>query len=219
MAKKLKLVIGKWGYELTMHKFTPEQYKKITNHSIENCITLEEVFLYELSEILDVGNDWYDFDSLGHYYGPSLPDCKLFVFEDGNTIPREYDISHVETEEVISKIENDDTNIFVTYVSSEKGNLKILELELEETNFDINKLKLELNVILTPNNVYELINEVSYGGKILYGDNGDTTGKGLTCEIKLPLKIIEKEKKLVINTIKDLEEKEKWAEGEGPQTD
>ena len=105
-------------------------------------------------------------------------------------------------------------------MSSEKGNLKTFELELkDDEEFDIKKLKLEINVILTPNNVYEIVNEATYNGESLYGDGGDTTGKGLDCEVKLPLSILKEEKRLVSSNLKELEEKEKWAEGEGPQTD
>ena len=85
--------------------------------------------------------------------------------------------------------------------------------------FDIKKLKLEINVILTPNNVYEIVNEADYNGEVLCSDGGDTTGKGLDCEIKLPLSFIKEEKRLVISTMEELIEKEKWTEGEGPQTD
>jgi len=220
MSKKLELVVGRWGYELTMEKFTPKQYEKITEFALEQDITVDDVFLYHLSEVLEIGNDWYDFDSLGHYYGPSSPDCTLMVFNEKRELLEEYNIEDIEYNEVISKIEEDRDNILVTYVSSEKGNLKTFELELkDDEEFDIKNLALEVNVILTPNNVYEIVNEGTYKGEPLYGDGGDTTGKGLECEIKLPLSIIEEEKQLVSTTLKELEEKEKWIEGEGPQTD
>jgi len=219
MSKKLELIIGRWGHELTMNEFTPEEYKKIEDYALENNKEIEDVILYEIGDALDTGNDWYDFDNLGHYYGPSSPDCKLMVYE-GTKQLGEYDVCEIEYSEVISKIESKPDNILVTYVSSEKGNLKTFELELKDgEEFDIKKLKLEINVILTPNNVYEIVNEATYNGESLYGDGGDTTGKGLDCEVKLPLSILKEEKRLVSSTLKELEEKEKWAEGEGPQTD
>lgn len=68
-------------------------------------------------------------------------------------------------------------------------------MELKEDEiFDIKKLTLEINVILTPNNVYEIVGEADYNGRILFSDGGDTTGKGLDCEIKLPMSIIKEEK-------------------------
>jgi len=219
MSKKLELIIGRWGHELTMNEFTPQEYKKIEDYALENNKEIEDVILYEIGEALDTGNDWYDFDNLGHYYGPSSPDCKLMVYE-GTKLLGEYEVPQLEYEEVISKIESKPDNILVTYVSSEKGNLKTFELELkEEEEFDIKKLKLEINVILTPNNVYEIVGEANYNGKTLFSDSGDTTGKGLDCEIKLPLSFIKEEKLLVTSTAEELIEKEKWSEGEGPQTD
>ena len=219
MSKKLELIIGRWGHELTINEFTPQEYKKIEDYALENNKEIEDVILYEIGDALNTGNDWYDFDNLGHYYGPSSPDCKLMVY-NGTNLLGEYEIPQLEYEEVISKIESKPDNILVTYVSSEKGNLKTFELELkEEEEFDIKKLKLEINVILTPNNVYEIVGEANYNGKTLFSDSGDTTGKGLDCEIKLPLSFIKEEKLLVTSTIEELIEKEKWSEGEGPQTD
>lgn len=219
MSKKLKLIIGRWGHELTMNEFTPEEYKKIQDYALENNKEIEDVILYEIGDALDMGNDWYDFDNLGHYYGPSSPDCKLMVYE-GTKQLGEYDVCELEYSEVISKIESKPDNILVTYISSEKGNLKTFEVELKDgEEFDIKKLKLEINVILTPNNVYEIVGEADYDGEVLFSDGGDTTGKGLDCEIKLPLSFIREEKRLVISTMEELIEKEKWSEGEGPQTD
>ena len=220
MTKKLELVVGRWGYELTMNEFTPIQYKKIQEYALKHDKHIEDVILYEIGDALDIGNDWYDFDNLGHYYGPSSPDCSLMVYNDKGERIEEHNIDEINYNEVISKIESQDDNILVTYVSSEKGNLKTFELELkDDEEFDIKKLKLEINVILTPNNVYEIVNEATYDGESLYGDGGDTTGKGLDCEIKLPLSLLEEEKRLVNTPLKELEEKEKWTEGEGPQTD
>jgi len=219
MSKKLELIIGRWGHELTMNEFTPEEYKKIQDYALENNKEIEDVILYEIGDALDTGNDWYDFDNLGHYYGPSSPDCKLMVYE-GTKQLGEYDVCELEYSEVISKIESKPDNILVTYISSEKGNLKTFEVELKDgEEFDIKKLKLEINVILTPNNVYEIVGEADYDGEVLFSDGGDTTGKGLDCEIKLPLSFIREEKRLVISTMEELIEKEKWSEGEGPQTD
>lgn len=219
MSKKLELVIGKWGHELTMNEFTPEEYKQIENYTLENNKEIEDVLLYEIGDALNSGNDWYDFDNLGHYYGPSSSDCKLMVYEDTKLLD-EYDICEIEYSETISKIENKTDNILVTYISSEKGNLKTFELKLKDgEKFDIRKLKLEINVILTPNNVYEIVGEAEYDGKNLFSDGGDTIGKGLDCEIKLPLSFIREEKRLVTITMEELIEKEKWSEGEGPQTD
>jgi len=219
MSKKLELIIGRWGHELTMNEFTPEEYKKIQDYALENNKEIEDVILYEIGDALDTGNDWYDFDNLGHYYGPSSPDCKLMVYE-GTKLLGEYDVCELEYSEVISKIESKPDNILVTYISSEKGNLKTFELELKDgEEFDLKKLKLEINVILTPNNVYEIVGEADYDNETLFSDGGDTTGKGLDCEIKLPLSFIREEKRLVITTMEELIEKEKWSEGEGPQTD
>ena len=205
MTKKIELVVGRWGYELTMEEFTPIQYKKITEFALKNDINVEEVFLQHIGEVLDTGNDWYDFDSLGHYYGASSPDCTLKVFNEKRELLEEYNVDDIEYNEVISKIEEDMNNILVTYVSSEKGNLKTFELELKDNEeFDIKNLKLEVNVILTPNNVYELVNEATYNGKPLDSDGGDTTGKGLDWEIKLPLSIIAEEKQLVISALKKI---------------
>lgn len=220
MTKKLELVVGRWGYELTMNEFTPAQYKKIQEYASKNDKHLEDVIIYEIGDALDIGNDWYDFDNLGHYYGPSSPDCTLMVYDENGERIEEHNLGEVNYNEVISKIEGDPNNVLVTYVSSEKGNLKTFELELkDDEKFDIKKLKLEINVILTPNNVYEIVNEATYNGEPLYGDGGDTTGKGLDCEIKVPLSIIEEEKKLTPSNLKELKEKEQWTEGEGPQTD
>jgi len=219
MSKKLELIIGRWGHELTMNEFTPEEYKKIEGYALENNKEIEDVILYEIGDALDTGNDWYDFDNLGHYYGPSSPDCKLMVYQ-GTKLLGEYDVSGLEYSETISKIESKSDNILVTYISSEKGNLKTFELELKDgEEFDIKKLKLEINVILTPNNVYEIVGEADYDGEVLFSDGGDTTGKGLDCEIKLPISFIKEEKRLVISSMEELIEKEKWSEGEGPQTD
>lgn len=219
MSKKLELIIGRWGHELTMNEFTPEEYKKIEYYALENNKEIEDVLLYEIGDALDTGNDWYDFDNLGHYYGPSSPDCKLMVHQ-GTKLLGEYDVSELEYSETISKIESKVDNILVTYISSEKGNLKTFELELKDgEEFDIKKLKLEINVILTPNNVYEIVGEADYDGEVLFSDGGDTTGKGLDCEIKLPISFIKEEKRLVVSTMEELIEKEKWSEGEGPQTD
>jgi len=219
MSKKLELIIGRWGHELTMNEFTPEEYKKIQDYALENNKEIEDVILYEIGDALDSGNDWYDFDNLGHYYGPSSPDCKLMIYQ-GTKLLGEYDVSGLEYSETISKIESKSDNILVTYISSEKGNLKTFELELKDgEEFDIKKLKLEINVILTPNNVYEIVGEADYDGEVLFSDGGDTTGKGLDCEIKLPISFIKEEKRLVVSTMEELIEKEKWSEGEGPQTD
>jgi len=219
MSKKLELIIGRWGHELTMNEFTPEEYKKIQDYALENNKEIEDVILYEIGDALDTGNDWYDFDNLGHYYGPSSPDCKLMIYQ-GTKLLGEYDVSGLEYSETISKIESKSDNILVTYISSEKGNLKTFELELKDgEEFDIKKLKLEINVILTPNNVYEIVGEADYDGEVLFSDGGDTTGKGLDCEIKLPISFIKEEKRLVVSTMEELIEKEKWSEGEGPQTD
>jgi hypothetical protein len=220
MSKKLEICIGKWGHELTMNEFTPQEYKKITDFALKNEISIEDVFLYHAGEVLGSGNDWYDFDNLGHYYGPSSPHCTIMVFNESRELLEECNIDEVDYKEVISKIEEDINNVLVTYVSSEKGNLKTFELELKDNEeFDIQNLKLEINVILTSTNVYEIVNEATYNGEPLYGDGGGTTGKGLNCDIKLPLTIIEEEKQLTVSALQDLKEKEKWLEGEGPQTD
>jgi hypothetical protein len=218
--KKLELVVGRWGHELTMNEFTPAEYKKIQEYALKENKHIEDVILYEIGDALDTGNDWYDFDNLGHYYGPSSPDCTLMVFNEEGERLSEHNIDELEYEEVISKIESNPENILVTYMSSEKGNLKTFELELKEgEEFDIKKLKLEINVIFTPNNVYEIVNEATYNGESLHSDGGDTTGKGLDCEIKLPLSILKEEKRLVNTTLQELKEKEMWIKGDGPQTD
>ena len=51
---------------------------------------------------------------------------------EGTKLLGEYDICELEYSEVISKIESKPDNILVTYISSEKGNLKTFELELKE---------------------------------------------------------------------------------------
>ena len=130
MTKKLELVVGRWGYELTMNEFTPAQYKKIQEYASKNDKHIEDVIIYEIGDALDIGNDWYDFDNLGHYYGPSSPDCTLMVYDENGERIEEYNLDEVNYKEVISKIQGDPNNVLVTYVSSEKGNLKTFELDI-----------------------------------------------------------------------------------------
>jgi len=73
----------------------------------------------------------------------------------------------------------------VSFVTWEKGLMHSCEFEIgSEEEFDINKLKLVVDHIETPDNYYEIIKEMFYNGEPLNVDGfGDTTGKAFDVEI------------------------------------
>ena len=141
--KKVEIIVGGTGHEITRSNFTCEELKKVREYCEENDEDMESVLTNDLEEVLEDRGQWYDCDDLGHFMGGNLS-CKLYVTVDDD----EY------------------------------------EFETNDTQIQTNKLKLVVNQIETTDSVFDLIQEMWYGGLQLIGDGfSDTTGKAFDVEI------------------------------------
>ena len=189
--KKIEITIGGSGHEITRSKFTQEELDKVKKYCEENDEDIESVLTNDLEEVLDDRGSWYDCDDLGHFMGGNLS-CKIYVtiISMKDAIPQEEEFEF-ETDDAEITYSTEHTwpkfkdGIMVSFVTWEKGTMESCELELDDNEeFDIKKLKLKVLEIETPENVYEIINELSYDGEPLNGDGfGDTTGKAFDVEI------------------------------------
>ena len=181
--KKIKILVGGTGHEITRSKFTEEELDKVEEYCKENDEDIESVLTNDLEEVLEDRGMWYDCDDLGHFMGGNLS-CKIYVSsKDGEY---EFETEDVEIE-YITKDEWPDFEggTMISFITWEKGTMDKCELELEDDEeFDIKKLKLFVRKLETPNSYFELIQELRYNNEPLNGDGfSDTTGKAFDVEI------------------------------------
>jgi hypothetical protein len=190
--KKIEIIIGGSGHEITRSKFTTEELNKVKEYCEKNDEDIESILTNDLDEVLEDRGSWYDCDDLGHFMGGNLS-CKIYVtvisMKDVAIHEEEYEFetrdAEIEYNREYSWPEFEDGKM-VSFVTWEKGTMDSCEFELNDSEeFDIKKLKLKVFEIETPSNVYEIINEVSYNGEPLNGDGfGDTNGKAFDVEIE-----------------------------------
>ena len=184
--KKIEIIVGGSGHEITRSRFTCEELDKIKKYCEENDSDMESVLTNELGEIFDDRGDWYDCDDLGHFMGGNLS-CKLYVTVDDDEYEFETKDAQIETRS--KDYPEFSGGTMVSFITWEKGILDTCEFEIgDDEEFDIKKLKLVVNQIETTDSVFDLIQELSYN---INGDyfplNGDgfsdTSGKAFDVEI------------------------------------
>ena len=79
--KKITIIIGGTGHEITRGKFTSEELDKVKKYCKENDTDMDSVLTNDLEEVLEDRGMWYDCDDLGHYMGANLS-CILYVTVD-----------------------------------------------------------------------------------------------------------------------------------------
>lgn len=185
--KKVEIVVGGTGHEITRSKFTCEEIKKIREYCQENDEDMESVLTNDLEEVLEGRGQWYDCDDLGHFMGGNLG-CKLYVTIDEEEYEFETDDVHIQTksQDYPTEVLDDGDGVMVSFITWEKGTLDSCEFEIgDDEEFDINKLKLVVNQIETTDSLYDLIQELWYDGKPLNGEGfSDTDGKAFDVEIE-----------------------------------
>ena len=182
--KKIEIIIGGSGHEITRSKFTCEEIKKIKEYCEKNDTDMESVLTNELGEVFEDRGDWYDCDDLGHFMGGNL-DCKIYVTTEDDDFEFETKDAQIENKSQDYPTEVLDDGVMVSFITWEKGTLDTCEFEIgDDEEFDINKLKLVVNQIETTDSVFDLIQELSYDGKPLNSDGfSDTSGKAFDVEI------------------------------------
>ena len=79
--KKIEIIVGGSGHEITRSKFTCEELKKIKKYCEENDTDMDSVLTNDLEEIFEDRGQWYDCDDLGHFMGGNLS-CTIYVTVD-----------------------------------------------------------------------------------------------------------------------------------------
>tara|TARA_R100000908_G_C3732564_1_gene131455 strand:+ start:195 stop:761 length:567 start_codon:yes stop_codon:yes gene_type:complete len=181
--KKVEILVGGTGHEITRSNFTCEELNKIREYCEENDDDMESVLTNDLEEVLEDRGQWYDCDDLGHFMGGNL-NCKLYVTVDDEKYEFETDDTEIETKSEDYPIL--DNGVMISFITWEKGILDTCEFEIgDDEEFDITKLKLVVKQIETTDNYFELIQELSYDGEPLNGDGfSDTDGKAFDVEIE-----------------------------------
>lgn len=186
--KKIKILVGGTGHEITRSKFTEEELDKVEKYCEENDVDRDAVLTNDLEEVLEDRGQWYECDDLGHFMGGNL-NCKLYVtVGEGETKSYreiEFETGDVEIETISKDYPEFDDGIMVSFITWEKGQMYSCEFEIgDDEEFDIKKLKLVVNQIETTDSIFDLIQELSYDGEPLNGDGfGDTTGKAFDVEV------------------------------------
>jgi hypothetical protein len=182
MSKKIEILVGGTGHEITRSNFTCEELKKIREYCEKNEEDMESVLTNDLEEVLEDRGQWYDCDDLGHFMGGNLS-CKLYVTVDEEEYEFETDDAQIETRSKDYPMFANGT--MISFITWEKGTLDTCEFEIgDDEEFDIKKLKLVVNQIETTDSVFEIIQEMWYGGEPLNGDGfSDTSGKAFDVEI------------------------------------
>lgn len=181
--KTIKIRVGGAGYEIVQSRFTNEEMGKLEKWIDKNGGDYETVFLYELENIFEERNAWFECNDLGHYYGASLSG-KIYLEDEDDVW--ELEISDVEHNmEEINYTPTDESGTTICCISWEKGTILEGEFEIgDDEEFDEKKLILEVKEIMSPSSIYEVITGFSYNGKEISNEGpGDTTGKGLEVEI------------------------------------
>ena len=180
--KKIEIVEGGSGHEITRSKFTCEELKKVKEYCEENDTDMESVLTHDLEEVLEDRGQWYDCDDLGHFMGGNLS-CKLYVTVDDDEYEFETNDAQIETRSKDYPMFANGT--MISFITWEKGTLDTCEFEIgDDKEFDIKKLKLIVNQIETTDSVFDLIQELWYDGEPLNGDGfSDTDGKAFDVEI------------------------------------
>ena len=180
--KKIEIIVGGSGHEITRSKFTCEELDKIKKYCEENDTDMDSVLTNDLEEIFEDRGQWYDCDDLGHFMGGNLS-CALYVTVDDDEY--EFETGDAEIEIISKDYPEFSGGTMVSFITWEKGTLDTCDFEIgDDEEFDIKKLKLVVNQIETTDSVYDLIQELSYGGEPLNGDGfSDTTGKAFDVEI------------------------------------
>jgi len=178
--KKVEIVLGGSGHEITRSKFTCEELDKVRKYCNENDTDMDSVLTNELEEVLENKGSWYDCDDEGHFMGANLS-CKLYVTIGDDEY--EFETKDANVEFTSEDYPDLDGGILVSFITWEKGTLDTCEFEIEG-DFDISKLTLVVSQIETSDSVYEIIKEMSYDGESLIGEGfSDTTGKAFEIEM------------------------------------
>jgi hypothetical protein len=181
--KKVEIILGGSGHEITRSKFTDDELNKVKSYCKENDEDIESVLTNNLEDVLEDRGMWYDCDDLGHFMGGNLG-CKIYVTINDDEF-------EFETGDATIELSNEHSwpkfsgGTMVSFVTWEKGTMDSCDFEInDDEDFDIKKLKLKALQIETPENIYEIISELTYDGEPLNGDGfGDTTGKAFDIEI------------------------------------
>ena len=76
--KKVEIILGGSGHEITRSKFTDDELNKVKSYCKENDEDIESVLTNNLEDVLEDRGMWYDCDDLGHFMGGNLG-CKIYV--------------------------------------------------------------------------------------------------------------------------------------------
>ena len=182
MSKKIEIIVGGSGHEITRSKFSCEELGKIKKYCEENDTDMDSVLTNDLDEIFEDRGQWYDCDDLGHFMGGNLS-CTIYVTVDDEE--SEFETADAKIEIVSKDYPELGDDMMVSFITWEKGTLDTCEFEIgDDEEFDIKKLKLVVNQIETTDSVFDLIQELSYDGEPLNGDGfSDTSGKAFDVEI------------------------------------
>ena len=202
--KNIKITFKVCSCEIVTTKLMVEEYHKLQNYYINNKVN-------NLSDEVDEGLgrecEWYDCDDLGHYYGTMLDQSSaisVVIDKNKETI---YPVRKFKNNNVCD-IQNSNETLTLSFISISDFKNQTIEFKLnDDISFDIDKINFDVSKVITTNDVHELITSFYYGGKELEVPNNSlnyTLDKCVSHEINVPISIVEKEK---------------WLEGDGPQTD
>lgn len=174
--------VNGYGGEFVMAKITEEQFEFWVNNQ-DNLPAHIFWDPYEIDpaeeypNLVDDDEDprflgqWWDLEGeLSHIYGASLENCRIYVSNsDGDTV---WESSNIENYTQSLELEDETESFYLHAFSMEKGNF--WTFEIEDDKFDPTQLHFYVSELYED----KIITGVSYRGKELEGDGGDTTGKG-----------------------------------------
>lgn len=184
--KKYEINIYGYGAELALGQLTEAQVARTYVVMEENDVdSLEEFFQDdELTEEADVPL-WHDNDEVYHGYG-AYTDSTLEVMdvETGETIFKDTVRNLTNNIDVTNEnfeVDDEGNSLFFA-VSEDKGATFAGEIEIDG-EFDISKLKLNVDEVSVEGEVYKIVTSVNYDDEEVDNDGLSTSGKSFEVTI------------------------------------
>lgn len=171
---KYTISISGYGSELTIGGVNNKE-KEIIKNDLDSDLELHEILQFD-----KIGRDWYDFDDVFHGYSAS-GNFRITICENEN------EILELTAEDLYDKFSNiieytytdiDNSKDLILCVNHEKGHF--YQSEFKANNFDISKLKIEMEEEIGVDNCYyygDMIRSIYYDGEELQDMGGSTDTK------------------------------------------
>ena len=133
MSKKVEIIVGGSGHEITRSKFTCEELNKIKDYCIKNDYDMESVLTNDLEDIFEDRGQWYDCDDLGHFMGGNLS-CTIYMSplemaKQSHIGKYEYETKDAQIETRSKDYPEFSGGTMVSFITWEKGTLDTCEFE------------------------------------------------------------------------------------------